>query len=278
MDEGWIQSDDAKNLYREVRGTYEYDATTKKFVFTDGIELNYYEILLTQEKIAIVMASDFDRIKRNRWHAYTHGYTYYARAVIDGTNVGMHRFLTNNQYDIVDHIDGNGLFNISANLRDGANSINQRNQINATGAYYDESRDCYVGKYYEYNGQQKNERFYVRDYLLESDAERAASEWARSNNERVLKQIQQNGRCPEEKKRTIVKQTSNSGYKHIVHDINNKRYRVQIDRSGKRYLEGFTYATISQESALEDAIKHRDEFLEANPPSKRGRKQKQKTE
>lgn len=32
MDEGWIQNDDARNLYREVRGTYEYDAATNKFV------------------------------------------------------------------------------------------------------------------------------------------------------------------------------------------------------------------------------------------------------
>lgn len=224
------------------------------------------------------MARDFERIKRERWHAHKNRKTFYAVALINGKNVYMHRFLTNNQYDVVDHIDGNGLFNITANFRNGINGINQRNEKDAVGACYIEGKDCYMGKFYEYNGQQKAKLFYIRDYLSNEDAKSAASEWARSNNQRVLERIEQDGRCPEEQKHVCVKKSSNSGHKHILHRKDSNAYLVQICRNGTPTRRTFSYATRSQESALAAAIEFRDTFLAENPPMQLGRKKKQKTE
>lgn len=77
------------------------------------------EIPLTQGKVAIVDDQDFDLVRPYIWQATTKdGKTYYARAIVEGKQVLMHRLLTGAAAEeLVDHIDYDGLNNTRRNLR-----------------------------------------------------------------------------------------------------------------------------------------------------------------
>jgi hypothetical protein len=99
----------------------------------------YGLIALTQGKIAIVDAEDFERLNRYRWCACKCKGTYYAVRVEHGRTVRMHREIMRAPKGmLVDHADHNGLNNRKSNLRlctNAQNSYNQQANANGTSRY-----------------------------------------------------------------------------------------------------------------------------------------------
>lgn len=91
------------------------------------------KIPLTQGKVAIVDAADYDWLMQWHWCAYKSKRTWYAhRASANklgkSTTINMHRLIMNAPDDMqVDHIDGDGLNNARSNLRLATPGENQRN-------------------------------------------------------------------------------------------------------------------------------------------------------
>lgn len=92
-----------------------------------------HEIILTQDKVALVDDEDYDYLNQWNWYAAKSRYVYYAQRMgfINGKHiiVKMHRILTNltDPKLMVDHINNDGLDNQKANLRittSGPNQIN----------------------------------------------------------------------------------------------------------------------------------------------------------
>jgi hypothetical protein len=80
---------------------------------------NLKTIPLTQGRIAIVDGIDFESLSRYKWCLQSNPQKTsccYAKSVIDGRLVTMHRFLLG-CHGIVDHINGDGLDNRRCNLR-----------------------------------------------------------------------------------------------------------------------------------------------------------------
>lgn len=99
-------------------------------------------IPLTQGKVALVDAADYDSVSRFKWHAHKDNSTFYASRAGKrkegkcGKTISMHRFLTN--WAMTDHIDGNGLNNQRRNLRpctSRQNSANYRKPAGGTSKY-----------------------------------------------------------------------------------------------------------------------------------------------
>lgn len=101
------------------------------------------EIELTQGKVALVDDADFEWLSACDWYAAKQGYTFYAVR-----NVGkwphrhqerMHRIILDTPDGMdTDHIDGNGLNNVRANLRlatTSQNIANKRLQKNNKSGY-----------------------------------------------------------------------------------------------------------------------------------------------
>lgn len=88
------------------------------------------QILLTQEKVALVDDADYEWLIQRKWHAHRSHKAWYARRP-EGRNqtVFMHREIMNaSTGEEVDHIDGNSLNNTRANLRLCTMTQNQRNK------------------------------------------------------------------------------------------------------------------------------------------------------
>ena len=98
-------------------------------------------IRLTRGKFAIVDDEDFERVNRYSWFAWKDKHNWYA-----GRNhwkngkrftQPLHSFILNTD-SIVDHINGDGLYNCKSNLREctaRANSMNQRPRKNCSSEY-----------------------------------------------------------------------------------------------------------------------------------------------
>ncbi len=75
-------------------------------------------IPLTQRKVALVDAIDYERVSRYRWCVSRVGHQWYAQRRYRGTTIRMHQFIMNPPKGmIVDHANGNGLDNRRDNLR-----------------------------------------------------------------------------------------------------------------------------------------------------------------
>ena len=92
------------------------------------------EIPLTRGLVAVIDGEDYDLVSSHRWRSIKSGKTYYAAAHIrkpDGnrTNLLMHRLILGLSDPKIqcDHIDGDGLNNIRANLRPCTEAENRRN-------------------------------------------------------------------------------------------------------------------------------------------------------
>lgn len=99
------------------------------------------EIPLTQGKVAIVDASDYEWLSQFRWNVWESGRTFYVTRNIKIPNgkwskLFMHREILEAPPDMsIDHIDCDGLNNTRANLRLATtrqNQFNSRSQIGST--------------------------------------------------------------------------------------------------------------------------------------------------
>lgn len=89
------------------------------------------EVPLSQGLVALVDEADFAKVMAaGSWHAHFDGWTYYARRNVwrDGKchTVRMHNFITGWSY--VDHVNGDGLDNRRANLRQATRGQNMANR------------------------------------------------------------------------------------------------------------------------------------------------------
>lgn len=93
------------------------------------------EVPLTQGKVAIIDARDWQLVSQYKWHAFKGRTTYYARASIPGTKprqrVLMHALLLGGGSSC-DHRDGNGLNNRRLNLRPATTQQNGGNRRKRT--------------------------------------------------------------------------------------------------------------------------------------------------
>ena len=110
------------------------------------------EILLSQEKVALVDDEDYDRLMKNNWYAFKDRNVIYALRCV-GRNVKVRMphdilgFKTANGM-MVDHIDGNGLNNQKSNLRIVTNRENQQNRhVGDSSKYPGVSYNKAVGKW-----------------------------------------------------------------------------------------------------------------------------------
>lgn len=100
------------------------------------------EIPLTQGKVALVDADDFDFLMQWKWRAERKGNKWYASTYYNGKGVGMHRILLGLTSSKIfgDHIDGDGLNNRRSNLRSATLYQNLQNT------------SCHVDSKYGYKG------------------------------------------------------------------------------------------------------------------------------
>lgn len=87
------------------------------------------ELSLTSGQFALIDDVDYDKVSSRRWHAYKSSNSWYCRTNIGKKHISLHAFLFPVPKGfVVDHIDGNGLNNQRANLRQATQAENMRNQ------------------------------------------------------------------------------------------------------------------------------------------------------
>jgi hypothetical protein len=86
-------------------------------------------ISLTKGKYAIVDAEDYERLAKHRWFAKKSGSNkFYACRTENGRGISMHReIMQPAPGKVVDHIDGNGIYNRRRNMRNCTISQNAHN-------------------------------------------------------------------------------------------------------------------------------------------------------
>lgn len=85
--------------------------------FTDGSIVQFYVGTKTYGHLwATVDAADWEKVKDLNWSAMKRRNLFYVRGH-KGGQILLHRFLTNFEWPVVDHKDGNGLNNRRENLR-----------------------------------------------------------------------------------------------------------------------------------------------------------------
>jgi len=84
----------------------------------DQAGLRVCTIPLTQKKVALVDALDYERVSKHRWCLSRVGNQLYAQRRTRGRTIRMHQFIMNPPKGmVVDHANGNGLDNRRDNLR-----------------------------------------------------------------------------------------------------------------------------------------------------------------
>lgn len=138
-------------------------------------------IPLSQGKVAIVDAADYEALSQFKWHARGEELTFYAARNLLLPNgkrgiVLMHRAIMNPAPErFIDHVNHDGLDNRRANLRDCSKGENQRNTTSRRGSSsqflgvgWDANNSKWRAKI-EINGRQ----FHLGRYADETEAARA---------------------------------------------------------------------------------------------------------
>ncbi len=97
-------------------------------------ESNAKLIPLTQGRVAIVDAADYQQLNEHKWYALKDSGRFYARRTENGRAIEMHRQILNAPEGLLcDHKNHNGLDNRRANLRLCTPSQNSQNQLPRAG-------------------------------------------------------------------------------------------------------------------------------------------------
>lgn len=134
------------------------------------------EMSLTENKTCIFDKDNLDIIKNYKWRFLNNG-TNITKHFVAVTYMGsheilyMHRILTNNQWNIVDHIDGCSLNNLNNNLKSGDNNYNNYNrklQSNNTtginGISWDSTQERYRFRWQDDDKVEHMKAFPVKTY------------------------------------------------------------------------------------------------------------------
>lgn len=120
---------------------------------------------------------DYDKIKQYCWCKDPIGYM--KTRTPENKWIHMHRLITNNQYELVDHINHNQLDNRKSNLRDASRQINTLNRPDVistntsgfTGVYFHTSNKKWVA-----NLSTNNKTYYLGSFADKNDAIKARLE------------------------------------------------------------------------------------------------------
>ncbi len=109
-----------------IKSGVQIDENSSYLIEEKHDEQKASEIRLTQGKVAVVDAEDFEWLSKFKWHAHKRGRTWYARRTVESEGIQktdfMHRaILAYHTRDLtvgeVDHINGDGLDNRKSNLQ-----------------------------------------------------------------------------------------------------------------------------------------------------------------
>lgn len=146
--------------------------------FTMATDSNTREIPLTQGKVALVDAADYETLAQWKWRAERGGHTFYAGCG-GGTypRMSMHRIIMGDPKGmLVDHINHNGLDNRRSNLRICTRAENGRNRkpdlrvksSRHKGVWWSTEKSRWLAKIYV-NGK----RICLGTFTVEDDAARS---------------------------------------------------------------------------------------------------------
>jgi hypothetical protein len=129
----------------QVNSNQNKSESAQNVIVLTGIENGKFkEIPLTQGKVAIVDAEDFEWLSQRKWQAEKHRNTFYARRTSynpSKKNIKMHRLILNlkkGDAAVCDHKNRNGLDNRKENLRlvtIGLNNYNCKKYVSNTSGY-----------------------------------------------------------------------------------------------------------------------------------------------
>lgn len=120
------------------------------------------KIPLTQGEFTIVDAEDYALLSKFHWQCWKGPWNNYAKGVVEGKNIPLHRFLLNPSRDkVVDHINGDGLDNRRSNLRivtTSQNGMNRKLSKNNSSGYKGVCYNKQRGKWMAYIMFEKKQR------------------------------------------------------------------------------------------------------------------------
>jgi len=157
--------------------------------YKPGTEQRYIEIKLEQLCATIDFAK-FDLMQTRKWRVVLDRNIWYAEASVrvagkkTSSNVLLHRYLHPLIGKIIDHIDGDGLNNVEANLRNGTHGVNQSNLRNAPAGVARKGDSCVVA-YWRENGRTEFRHFSYAQHGFDA-AWAAAIACRKENAERVF--------------------------------------------------------------------------------------------
>lgn len=205
-----------------------------------GSDEKIIEMELTRGYITQIDSHRWEDVRDHRWctSGTSHGSNVrYAQTQITPEggkkrSLAMHALLFPDITPPRDHIDCNGLNNLAANIRSGANSLNERNRSKKREDDGVRLRnEKYIAVWREKNGRSREKGFPISKYPTKEAAYEAAVSCRKQNAERVIKEIEEiNATDPTkgpEKYVPATQKTASSGIKHVtIAEAGTNRYRA----------------------------------------------------
>lgn len=140
-------------------------------------------IPLSQGKLAVIDAEDFEKVRDFKWFAHRRRSLWYARRQSKGQTIHMHRVILSASSGVqVDHIDGNGLNNRRNNLRLCSRAENlrafQHKRRNTTSKFRGVTF-CKRDSVWEAGIERQGKKLYLGRFRIEEDAAHAYDKKAR---------------------------------------------------------------------------------------------------